>query len=174
MPKCAYCNSTIILGGVSDGDLRFCNKKCHQDGALLLVSKLVPLEDVTKRVTELHRGSCPKCGQTGPVDVHTAHSIWSALVVTSWKSSPQISCTPCGKKAKIKATVGSFFLGWWGFPWGLLGTPVQITKNLWGLAQSPSPFAPSPQLEKVVRLSIAAELQQAQRAVAAPPALKAN
>src|ERR1700704_3028032 len=46
--KCSYCNSTIIIGGVRDGDLRFCNQKCRQAGALLLVSQLVPDEEVRK------------------------------------------------------------------------------------------------------------------------------
>ena len=171
MAKCSFCNSTIILGGVRQGDLRFCNNKCQQEGALLFVSQHIPGDAVTKRVSDLHQGKCPKCQQAGPVDIHTSHSIWSALVVTTWKSSPQISCTPCGKKEKIKATIGSFFLGWWGFPWGILGTPVQITKNLWGLTQTPSAFVPSSQLEKVVRLTMAAELEQA-RAAAVPPPLQ--
>jgi hypothetical protein len=135
---------------------------------------LVPAEAVSKRVTTIHQGACPQCQGSGPVDIHTAHSIWSALVVTSWKSQPQMSCTPCGRKAKVKATASSFFLGWWGFPWGILGTPVQITKNLYGLARSPSPFAPTPQLERIVRLVIAEELRSQQAGHGEPPVLGRN
>lgn len=174
MAKCSYCNSTIILGGVSDGDLRFCNTKCHQSGALLMVARRIPPQVITDRVTAIHQGNCPRCQRSGPVDVHVSHSIWSALVVTSWKSSPQLSCAPCGKKEKLKATASSFFLGWWGFPCGLLGTPVQITKNLWGLANGPSGFAPSAQLEKFVRLNLAAEACRQERASAEPPPLRNN
>lgn len=168
MPKCSYCNSTIIIGGVRDGDLRFCNQKCHQEGALLRVAQLIPEVDVKQRVTAIHQGACPNCQGIGSIDVHTSHSVWSALVVTTWKSSPQVSCVSCGKKAKIKATLGSVFLGWWGFPWGLIVTPIQITKNLWGLARSQPSFAPSPQLERIVRLGLAAELRRVQVAGAIP------
>lgn len=30
MKTCAYCGRTIILGGVKDNDLIFCNKECHE------------------------------------------------------------------------------------------------------------------------------------------------
>lgn len=171
MPKCAYCNTTILIGGVRDGENRFCNQNCRQAGALLAVAQLVPEEEVRNRVNSVHQGPCPRCGRAGTVDVHTSHSVWSALILTSWKSTPQVSCTPCGKKAKLTGTLGSLFLGWWGFPWGLLITPIQIGRNLWGLARSPSSFVPSPQLEKIVRLSLAAQLHEAQRSAATPPAL---
>lgn len=59
----------------------------------------------------------------------------------------------------------------WGFPWGLILTPVQIIRNLWGLAAAPASFKPSAQLEKLVRLSFAEELQRAQPASAVPPPL---
>ena len=172
MAKCSYCNSTIIIGGVRDGDLRFCNQKCRQEGALLTVSKLIPDLEVQKRVEAIHQGPCPKCQRVGSIDVHTSHSVWSALVITTWKSSPQVSCVSCGKKAMLKATLGSAVLGWWGFPWGLILTPVQVTKNLWGLARSQPSFAPSAQLERIVRLGLAAELRQAQATGSIPPPVK--
>jgi hypothetical protein len=170
MASCSYCNSTIIFGGLRDGDLRFCNARCQEGGALLRVAAAVPPDIVANRVTEVHQGSCPRCQRPGPVDVHTSHSIWSALVLTSWKSTPQVSCTPCGRKAKIKASLGSVLLGWWGIPWGLLGTPVQVGKNIWGLARPPSPFLPSAQLEKIIRLNLAAELSRPAAGAGAPPA----
>jgi hypothetical protein len=128
----------------------------------------VPEEVVRRRVDSVHQGACPKCQRVGSVDVHTSHSVWSALVVTTWKSQPQVSCAACGKKAKLKAAVGSLFLGWWGFPWGLILTPIQVGRNLWGLARSQPTFTPSAQLERIVRLTIAAELNAVP---ASPPPL---
>ncbi|HUR60592.1 MAG TPA: hypothetical protein VM029_22920 [Opitutaceae bacterium] len=168
MAKCSYCNSSILFGGVREGELRFCNQKCQQEGALLSVAQLVPAADVRQRVTAIHQGPCPKCASIGAIDVHTSHSIWSAVLLTSWKSTPQVCCLSCGKKAKMVGTLTSFLFGWWGFPWGLIFTPIQIGRNLVGLARSPSPFVPSAQLERIVRLNLAAELQQAG---AVPPAL---
>jgi hypothetical protein len=46
--------------------------------------------------------------------------------------------------------------GWWGFPWGLLMTPVQITRNAWKLATPPNPAEPSPRLVQDARLQLAA------------------
>ena len=160
MPKCSYCNSTILFGGVRDGGRRFCNRKCLQSGALLSVAQEVPDEVVRQRVLEIHQGACPKCQRVSVVDVHTAHSIWSALLITRWSSKPMVCCTSCGKKAKAMALLGSLFLGWWGFPWGLILTPIQIGRNLWGLARSPSTSAPSAQLERIVRLTIAEDLRR--------------
>jgi hypothetical protein len=171
MPKCSYCDSTIVIGGVREGERRFCNQRCHEAGRLLSASQIVPEAVVRQRVTEIHQGACPRCQRAGPVDVHTSHSVWSALVITNWKSSSQISCVPCGKKAKLLSAVHSFFLGWWGFPWGLIITPVQVTRNLWGIARTPSSMTPSPQLEKIARLILAAELQQNPPGAVVPPPL---
>jgi hypothetical protein len=170
MAQCSYCNTTIFFGGVRDGEKRFCNARCHEQGLLLSAAQLLPEEAVRGRLHAVHQGPCPQCHRVGDaIDVHTSHSIWSVVVLTSWKSVPQICCSSCGKKAKLKATIGSFFLGWWGFPWGLLITPVQIGRNLWGLARTPTSFAPSPQLEKLIRLSLAAELREAQQKAVPPP-----
>lgn len=171
MAKCSYCNSTIIIGGVRDEELRFCNQKCRQEGALLRVAQLIPEIEVRNRVASIHQGPCPKCLRMGATDVHTSYSVWSALILTNWKSSLRISCVPCGKKAKIKATVSSLFLGWWGFPWGLVLTPVQISRNLFGLVATPPTSVPSPQLERIVRLGLAAELRLAGAAGGTPPLL---
>jgi hypothetical protein len=162
MAKCSYCNSIIVIGGVSEGALRFCNQQCQLSGRLLSAAKLVPDEAVRKRVLEIHQGPCPKCRRSGPVDIYTSHSIWSALIVTIWRSSPQVSCAPCGRKAKAFAAVGASLLGWWGFPWGLILTPIQVTRNLWGFIVTRPTMIPSAQLEKIARLSLAAESQQAQ------------
>lgn len=158
MAKCCYCNSTILLGGVTQGDLRFCNKKCFQDGFLLKISRDVPPDIVKRQIEQLHQGPCPKCKGPGPVDVHASHQDFSVLVLTRWSSKPQISCRSCGVKSQIGGAFISLFFGWWGFPWGLIFTPVQITRNLIGLCNAPNPAQPSPQLEKLTRLHIAAQL----------------
>jgi hypothetical protein len=172
MRKCSYCDSNIIIGGVRDGDLRFCNQKCRQEGALLKVAQLVPEEEVKRRVLAVHQGPCPKCKRASPSDVHTSYFVWSALLLTSWKTVPEVSCVSCGRKAKILGAIGSFFLGWWGFPWGLVLTPIIVTRNLWGLVRSRPSSAPSPQLERIVRLGMAAELQRIDQTRAVPPPLK--
>jgi DNA-directed RNA polymerase subunit RPC12/RpoP len=166
MAKCDYCGSTIIFGGKRDANGRFCNQKCQARGGLLAVSRQLPEPGVQEQVWKAHQGLCPKCKGAGPVDVHVGHKVWSALLLTSWSSTPQISCRSCGLKTQLGNAVFSLVLGWWGFPWGLLLTPIQIGRNLYGIANPPDPSKPSAQFEKIVRMNIAAGAIQQQKAQA--------
>ena len=157
MKKCAYCRSTILLGGKKDGSLDYCNTRCQQRGALIARSRSLPEADVRQAVMSLHQGLCPMCHGPGPVDVHVSHRVWSLVVVTGWMSRPQVCCQACGTRAKLMDSAFCLVCGWWGIPWGLLMTPVQIGRNLYGLARQPDPSQPSAALENAVRLHIAAQ-----------------
>jgi hypothetical protein len=54
----------------------------------------------------------------------------------------------------------SLALGWWGIPWGLLVTPVQIARNIGALMSRRDETGPTPQLEKLVKLSLAQSIAQ--------------
>lgn len=158
MAKCDSCGTTILFGGVRQGEWRFCNEQCRQQGFLLTLADQVPQDLIDEHARHTHEGECPKCQGPGPVDVHTSHRVWSALVVTSWNSRPEVCCQSCGTKAKLGGAFSSLFLGWWGFPWGILATPIQIARNLGGLASSPDPTTPSPKLRHLIKLHLAAQL----------------
>jgi hypothetical protein len=168
MTKCDYCSSTIIFGGKHDANGRFCNQKCQGRGALLAISRQIPESVVREQIWKIHQGPCPNCGGMGPVDVHVVHKVWSALLLTSWSSTPQVSCQSCGRKSQFTGIVFSLVLGWWGFPWGLLLTPIQIGRNLVGIGRSADASTPSPQLQKTVRMMLAAQAvtQQPEKAAA--------
>ena len=87
--------------------------------------------------------------------------VWSALVLTSWSSRPAVTCGSCGTKSKLGNLVYCLFLGWWGLPFGLLITPVQIGRNLVALFTGPDPSTPSPKLENILRLHLAAQATSA-------------
>jgi hypothetical protein len=169
MAKCSYCRSTILFGGVKDGDLTFCNEKCQETGVVVRLASQLPDEVVQSHVVEVHQSSCPKCGGAGPVDVHTSYRVWSMVLMTSWNSSPQICCKSCGVKARLGDAAFCLFLGWWGFPWGLIMTPVQLAKNVGGLFSSPDPNRPSEALTSVLRANMAADFlaQRQQQSAAA-------
>ena len=158
MAKCDYCGTTIIFGGTREGELRFCNENCLNAGVVLAVSQQLPDDLIQKKVWEVHQGNCPRCEGRGPVDVHTSYRVYSALVYSSWSSRPHISCRSCGIKSQLGDVVFCLVLGWWGFPWGLIVTPIQVVRNLFGVARGPDPTKPSPQLEKLVRLGIASQV----------------
>jgi hypothetical protein len=162
--KCNYCGTLILFGGEREGERRFCNATCREAGFIVVIADHVPAEDVAQQLRQLHSGNCPKCGGEGPVDVHTSHRIWSALVMTSYTSRPDVCCRRCAVKAKLGGITSSALLGWWGFPWGVLGTPIQISRNLFSMVTMPDPSHPSPLLENMVRLNIAAEMIAEDRA----------
>ena len=155
MARCNYCGSTILFGGTKDGQYTYCNATCAGKGAMAAASRDVPEDAVRAEVNRIHGGACPKCGGPGPVDVETSYRVWSALYVTKWSSRPQISCRGCGTKARLGDIVYCLLLGWWGVPWGLLLTPVQVVRNVAGLFRGSSPAA-SKQLASIVRLQMAA------------------
>ena len=156
MAKCDYCASSILFAGSRQGTLRFCNDSCRRLGAVLSASSRLPDNVVQQRVWSIHHGSCPRCGGSGPVDVHTSHRVWSALVITKWSSKLQVSCRSCGVKQQLSNAATSLVLGWWGFPWGLVMTPVQVSRNLVGVFRGSDASKPSAQLEKLVRMGMMA------------------
>lgn len=158
MAKCAYCGSTVLFGGKKVESLTFCNDTCLSKGRVALVAGQVPDDLVATQARAIHSGPCPVCGEKrGPVDVHTSHKVTSFILMTSWSSTPRISCRSCGVKSQFDALVYSLFLGWWGLPWGILMTPVQIVKNIVALLHSETSVNPTPQLEQLIRNSIASQ-----------------
>ncbi|MFO0946564.1 MAG: hypothetical protein U1D30_11535 [Planctomycetota bacterium] len=66
----------------------------------------------------------------------------------------------------------SGLFGWWGFPWGLVFTPLQIYRNVRGILSPPDSRVPSPELEYVVRQKLAervAEASKRRQSVDTPP-----
>ena len=155
MGTCAVCNKTILFGGHKEAGLRFCSDDCLAEGQLLVGAEAIPVEAIRPAALEIHMGLCPSCGGTGPVDIHTSHQIWSLLLLTSWKSVPRLSCRSCGFRQQLGGLLFSLIAGWWGLPWGLVMTPVQIGRNVAGMVSPPDSTRPSAALEQHVRLALA-------------------
>jgi len=173
MAKCDYCGCTIFMGGVRAGQQRFCNKKCASEAYILAASRNISQDSIDRKVEEVWRGNCPKCNGPGPVDVYKSHQVWSAVVLTRWTSNSQVSCRSCATKRQAGALAMSAVFGWWGFPWGLILTPVQVTRNIIGMASGPDSSAPSADLKKLIRVHIGSQVvAQQQRKPEAPPAIQ--
>lgn len=171
MARCGYCGTSILFGGVRDGNNRFCNSKCHQSAYVLSVAQQAPADVLERETEEVFRGNCPKCRGLGPIDVHKVHRVWSALILTNWSSSQQVSCRSCAVKSQLGAVLFCLGLGWWGFPWGLILTPVQIARNIGGMCTRTDSSRPSPELRKLVQVMLGLKMIQASRqnAGSAPP-----
>jgi hypothetical protein len=159
----------ILMGGVRAGGQRFCNQKCYQNACVLRVTKNVPSDVLEREVEGVWRGNCPKCRGLGPVDVHKIHEVWSALVLTRWTTRSQVSCHSCAVKQQLGGAAFSFVFGWWGLPWGLILTPVQITRNLIGMSRGPDPARASDNLRKLVLVNLGSQMMARQKAAASQP-----
>jgi len=157
MRGCQHCNATVLFGGYRDGDRRYCNESCFQQAVALVDFAAVPDELVLERARELRAGDCPRCKARGPVEVHISHRVVSALVVTSWKSTPHVLCRSCGRVKQIQDLLISTLFGWWGVPWGLFMTPVYVVRGLLAVTRGDAEedAEPSAELLAAVRYQLA-------------------
>lgn len=166
MAKCAFCSSMILFGGVTENARRFCGAKCLERQRIAERAAGLPEADVARELAAVHRGLCPKCHGPGPCDVYTSHRVVSALVVTRWWSRLEVCCRGCGVRNLVGDAVFSFLLGWWA-AYGIILTPVQVGRNLYGLTKRPDPSRPSPRLAAMVRMQLATKAEHAAKAAKA-------
>jgi hypothetical protein len=158
MASCAACGTTILFGGVRDGESRFCNAKCKAEGSLRLAIEEVPDALVSSRVWVIREGRCPECRGVGPVDLHCSYRVWSGLIIVMHSTRPHICCRRCGTRAQWRDAAFSFVLGWWSL-WGVIWTPLQLYRNMRGILRSDGPSETTPQLELLVRAQLADDLR---------------
>lgn len=166
MARCGYCGTSILFGGLRDGNAHYCNAECHQRGVWLAVGSQLPADLVERYVEDARIAPCPRCQGCGPVDIHLSYRVWSVIVFTRWATRTQVCCASCGWRAKFLDLCISLLFGWWGFPWGLVVTPIQVGRNLIGLFSMPDSTRPSEQFRNVIKIQLA---QEALRASTAAP-----
>jgi len=158
MAKCAQCGALILFGPVKHGGHKFCSNECRDGGLEATATAELPAEFVYEKACEIHDGSCPRCGGEGPVEAHFSHKVWSFVVITSFNSKPEICCERCARGLRLRAILSCGTLGWWGFPFGVFGTPVQLLRNLGPLRSTPVGAKPSIELVQLVRENMASTL----------------
>lgn len=93
--------------------------------------KKYTLQEIESVAQLLQRLPCPSCGQeTKKLNAIMVHKVTSFLVITSSTRKHFIACPNCLNRKNNDAIVSTLLLGWWGFPWGLLKTPLYIYRNL--------------------------------------------
>ncbi len=164
MARCATCGTTILFGGVSEGPYRFCSKTCHTRGLITQAGQLFSEDEVDEAMLEVHEGPCPKCGGPGPVDVHSSYMVWSAIMFTRREGGAEVTCQRCARRRQIGHLTATAVVGWWGFPWGLIFTPITLGQTIYAMIRGPDPKLPSPALELHVRLMLARRHMALQKA----------
>jgi hypothetical protein len=146
----------------------FCSDRCLAAGQAAQAASRVDPTLVRQEIENLFNGPCPKCSkQNGPVDIRKSHEVWSAIILTRWSTQVALSCKSCASKRQLGAILFCGFAGWWGFPWGLIVTPIQIVRNTVELF-TPNAKSPSPSLDRLVRIQLGSQIRST------PPPLPQN
>lgn len=154
MAKCACCGTTVFFGKRSGND-RYCNDDCAAAGPVSNVAKTIPEAQIAAEADRIHRAPCPECRGSGPVDLHSAHTILSFILMTQWRSKSTVSCKRCALKKQGLAFLVSALGGWWGFPWGIIGTPITLLRNIIAMCEKTGGRGPSSDLRSAVRTMLA-------------------
>lgn len=159
MASCAACSSVILFGGKRVGDDRYCNDKCVEAGQVIQTCENIPHDVVLAEARKMKSDACPACGNKGrPVEVFTSHRAVSYILMTTWSSHPQVSCRSCHFVEVAKNSILTLLVGWWGFPWGLLATPIQLLRNGIALFQTGDSPEPSEALLAQARITMGQKL----------------
>ncbi|WP_266157891.1 hypothetical protein [Dyella silvatica] len=166
MHECHNCSKTMLFGGRTIEGYRYCGNACASRHPLLRSAERIPANVLQQHVEHWRNGPCPRCKQQqGPIDVYAHHRVHSFILMTQWSTKKHICCRRCGRREQIKSALYSASLGWWGIPWGLLATPIQVTRNVAGIFQR-EPMRASADFEQVVRMQLAQQIQQAEQPAA--------
>jgi hypothetical protein len=75
--------------------------------------------------------SCPSCGSmTERLNGTLTGEAMSFIFFTTYNKKIKVGCPLCLDKANNNAITKTAVLGWWGFPWGVIRTPLAIALNL--------------------------------------------
>lgn len=154
---CPTCGLSVLFGGVKDGDKKYCSKKCYEADEINRIAKHVPNDTVISLAKKIRNGKCPMCQGNGPIDVHKSYFAYSVIIYTSYKTKEHIVCRECARKKQILDLLLCSVFGWWGLPFGIIITPVQLLKNVIALFNSPGQTEPTELMTQRVRQMIAAK-----------------
>ncbi len=124
-------------------------------------SVTIPPELVQFEIERIHSGNCPVCKGPGPVDVYYSRWVRSFIVATQWGSSSALSCRPCRNKKWLQDTTTTVAMGWWGFPSGIVLTPIVLLRNGWEFYCGPKASRPSKRLHPVASARLGATVAAA-------------
>jgi hypothetical protein len=154
---CPTCGNSILFGGIKNGERKYCSKKCYEADEVNRFAVTIPDQVVEDLSYDIHDGKCPKCNGDGPIDVHKSYSVYSITLYTKWTTHEHIICKKCASKKQTTNLVSSLLLGWWGFPFGLIVTPIIALMNIIAMFQNRSTREPSKVLKKHSRSILASQ-----------------
>jgi len=151
MARCGTCDKRVLFGAVEEGDRQYCSDECHQ-AAIAQRASRIPDFVVVEHAQRCFEGPCAVCDGPGPIDLHVAHRLLSAIVFTRLTSAPLLSCKECGREKQRRSAIITALFGWWSIA-GIFMTPVYIFRNLEEMV-APVPERPSARLLAAARLDL--------------------
>jgi hypothetical protein len=133
------------------------------------LAESIPAKDIEQLASKLRSTHCSSCNSHEPVDAFPSYFVYSVVIWTGWRKKVELSCRSCSRKRQAKSLAASFLLGWWGFPFGLVATPIIIMANVIGMVHNPMTRPPGKNLKAYARLVAAHELWKEQHGVAYAP-----
>lgn len=94
-------------------------------------TKEYTISELETYAEKLRKIACPICNQTHKkLNGTIAYTVKSFVFFSSFGIKPIIACPECLDKENNNSISSTLLLGWWGFPWGILKTPIYIYKNM--------------------------------------------
>ena len=156
---CAFCSNKLNGKIVQAGLKQFCNETCWQSARQKEAAETLGEEQIMQHACAIQNSPCPVCGRNGSiVEYRKAHYIYSLAIFTNWSSKGRLSCHHCSIGKNIEALLICAVAGWWGIPWGIFMTPVQIVCNLIELFKKGRIGQPSPELLEIAQLYLGQQL----------------
>jgi hypothetical protein len=156
MATCASCGNSILWGGVRLNGRRYCGQKCCSQDEFGRLAASIPEQAVKIEAKKIRNGHCPVCSRRGgEIELRKSYKAISYLIMTRWGEYPIISCSSCHRKKILGDLILTLCFGWWGFPWGLIITPVQLIRNISAFATDTKTSEPSQELCAAVRTMMA-------------------
>lgn len=157
--RCAHCHKKVWVSAIEDGDQEFCSRSCLSAARLEEAAIDIDDAEAQRLAAEIRTGNCPSCSAIGsPIEIRRYHWVWSAVLISRWGTSSKLSCRRCGVQTNLWAIVSCLVLGWWGFPFGILLTPIQIAHNMGEIRRRSERDVPSGELVELARMQLAARL----------------
>jgi hypothetical protein len=128
---CDCCGKSAAISAIRDEGQKFCSVDCLELARSLEAATQLTEQEIRDRALAIKTGPCPRCkGRRSAVELHKRYWIWSAILVTRWGQDSRILCGQCAARSSLWAVAECLVLGWWGFPHGVLRTPVQAFRNI--------------------------------------------
>jgi hypothetical protein len=151
----------MFWGGVKQAGRAYCSDNCAQGDNLHQIIQQIPPHVIDRAAADFQKGACPECQGPGPIEFFESHNVYSFFVMSRWTSTPHVCCKSCANQKAGSAIAVTLVTGWWGIPWGLVMTPVQIARNIGTLAKQIEVGTPSPMLRDTVARLMAVQALEA-------------